>query len=139
MCSCRQGVGGLVAAASAALAGKHVLVVEDEFLVAMDIETELHESGARVTCAGTLAIAEACAKRERFDAAILDVNLHGKVSYPVADYLRQEHVPFVFHTGQGEKRTLAERYPGVEVCNKPCDGTALVSILRRVLSSGAAS
>ncbi|WP_279481677.1 response regulator [Aureimonas sp. SK2] len=124
----------MAAATGTALAGKHVLVVEDEFLVAIDIEAELHENGARVTCAGTLAIAEACAKRERFDAAILDVNLHGKVSYPVADILRQEHVPFVFHTGQGEKRTLSERYPGVEVCNKPCDGTALVSVLGRVLA-----
>jgi DNA-binding response OmpR family regulator len=127
-----------VAATGAALAGKHVLVVEDEFLVAIDIEAELEENGARVTCAGTLAIAEACAKRERFDAAILDVNLHGKTSYPVADILRQEHVPFVFHTGQGEKRILAERYPGVEVCNKPCDGMALVSMLGRVLTNGAA-
>ncbi|WP_168990374.1 response regulator [Aureimonas flava] len=123
-----------MAATKAALAGKHVLVVEDEFLVAIDIEAELHERGARVTCAGTLPIAEACAKREQFDAAILDVNLHGKTSYPVADYLRQNQIPFVFHTGQGEKRTLAERYPGVEVCNKPCDGTALVSILGRVIA-----
>lgn len=127
-----------MAATKAALAGKHVLLVEDEFLVAIDIEAELQDHGARVTCAGTLAIAEACAKSERFDAAILDVNLHGKVSYPVADYLRREHVPFVFHTGQGEKRTLAERYPGVEVCNKPCDGTALVTILGRVINGGGA-
>lgn len=124
-----------MATTRATLAGKHVLVVEDEFLVAIDIEAELHDNGARVTCAATLASAEACAKNEHFDAAILDVNLHGKASYPVADYLRQAHVPFLFHTGQGEKRALTERYPGVEVCNKPCDGTALVSMLGRVLST----
>ncbi len=119
------------------MAGKHVLVVEDEFLVALDIEAELHESGARVTCAGTLAIAEACAKRERFDAAILDVNLHGKASYPVADYLRQEHVPFVFHTGQGEQSLLAKRYPGVAVCNKPCEGRVLLKTLESAMSEQA--
>ena len=119
------------------LKGKKVLVVEDEFLVALDLETELEESGAHVTCASTLRQATGVAKQGQFDAVVLDLNLHGETSYPLADYLAANSVPFVWHTGQGEQSVLAERYPGVAVCNKPCDGRVLVSRLQRALCDSA--
>jgi len=115
------------------LAGKKVLVVEDEFLVALDLETELEEYGADVTCVSTLSQAKGIAERGSFDAAVLDLNLHGEPSYPVADLLRDRSVPFLFHTGQGEKSDLMRRYPGVVVCNKPCDGQRLAANLRDVI------
>ncbi len=124
-----------MATTRATLAGKHVLVVEDEFLVAIDIEAELHDNGARVTCAATLASAEACAKNEHFDAAILDVNLHGKAFVSgrrlPAPGARSLPVPYGTRREAHAHRALS----GVEVCNKPCDGTALVSMLGRVLST----
>lgn len=117
----------------AGLMGKKVLVVEDEFLVALDLEAELEESGAKVTCASTLSQATGCAERGDFDAVVLDLNLHGEKSYPLADLLQKRSVPFLFHTGQGEKSLLGQRYPGVPVCNKPCDGGALVANLAAVI------
>ncbi|WP_062203284.1 response regulator [Aureimonas sp. AU12] len=118
---------------AADLTGKKVLVVEDEFLVALDLEMELEESGAKVTCASTLSQATGCAERDEFDAVVLDLNLHGEKSYPLADMLQRRAVPFLFHTGQGEKNQLGQRYPGVPVCNKPCDGGSLVANLTAVI------
>ncbi|MBB3948768.1 response regulator [Aureimonas jatrophae] len=119
---------------SVTLQGKRVLVVEDEFLVALDIEAELEDCGASVVCASTLAQARAKAEGGAFDAVVLDLNLHGEASYPVADLLHERQVPFVFHTGQGEKAVLTRRYPGVTVCSKPCDGRSLANSLGRVIS-----
>ncbi len=118
---------------SRGLHGKRVLVVEDEFLVALDLETELEDSGAKVTCASTLGQATGAAKAGTFDAVVLDLNLHGEVSYPLADYLAANAVPFVFHTGQGEQSVLAKRYPGVAVCNKPCEGRVLLRTLESAI------
>ncbi|WP_244630943.1 response regulator [Aureimonas sp. ME7] len=118
----------------ASLEGKRVLLVEDEFLVAMDIECELEDSGAKVVCAGSLASAQQCVDAGLFDAAILDLNLHGKPSYPVADRLAHMDIPFIFHTGQGERAVLLERYPGVGVYNKPCDGRSLVKALSQIIA-----
>lgn len=118
---------------SSSLRGKRVLVVEDEFLVALDIEAELEDCGASVVCASTLAQARAKAENDAFDAVVLDLNLHGEPSYPVADLLHERRVPFLFHTGQGEKALLTRRYPGVTVCSKPCDGRSLASSLGRVM------
>lgn len=116
------------------LCGRRVLVVEDEFLVALDLESELEERGALVTCASTVRQAAGHARSGQFDVAIVDLNLHGEESYPVADLLRERDVPFMFHTGQGEKSALTSRYPGVVVCNKPCDGSAVVRNLKTLLS-----
>lgn len=116
------------------LQGKRVLVVEDEFLVALDLECELEESGAQVTCASTLHQATGVVKSGGFDAVVLDLNLHGETSYPLADYLSEHDVPFVFHTGQGEQTLLAKRYPGVAVCNKPCEGRVLLKTLESAMS-----
>ena len=119
------------------LRGKRVLVVEDEFLVALDLECELADSGAEVICASTLGQATGVAQSGEFDAVVLDLNLHGEASYPLADYLAANDVPFVFHTGQGEQSLLAKRYPGVAVCNKPCDGRVLLKTLEGVMSERA--
>ena len=41
------------------------------------------------------------ARAERFDVAVLDVNLNGEASFPVADILVERGIPFVFATGYG--------------------------------------
>lgn len=83
------------------LAGLRILVVEDEPLVAMLIEDLLLELGCKVVGpAGTVAQALALADT-RLDGALLDVNLGVEQSYPVADKLAADGVPFAFVTGYG--------------------------------------
>ena len=82
------------------LDGASVLLLEDEFLIAMDAEQILLGLGAeKVEIASTLAEAEQLAEKCRFDVAMLDVNINGQVSFPLAEYLWRRGVAVVFATG----------------------------------------
>ncbi|HEY0206881.1 MAG TPA: response regulator [Acetobacteraceae bacterium] len=84
------------------LTGLRVLVVEDEALVSMLIEDFLEELGCEVVgVASRLEDAMENARTLELDAAVLDVNLAGHLSYPVAQALRARGVPVVFATGYG--------------------------------------
>ncbi|HEX8668417.1 MAG TPA: response regulator [Allosphingosinicella sp.] len=106
-----------------------VLVVEDEMLVAMNIEDMLLDLGHEVAgIAGRLAAALALAKETRFDAAILDVNLAGERSFPLADYLSEQGVPFLFATGYG-LAGIEEPYRARTVLQKPFRRAQLAAAL----------
>ncbi|WP_380871816.1 response regulator [Sphingomonas sp. DBB INV C78] len=82
------------------MAGKRILVVEDEFFIASDLNRALGREGAIVIGpVGQLEKGMSLANSERIDAAILDVNLDGKMSYPLADRLTELAVPYLFVTG----------------------------------------
>src|SRR5687768_10546420 len=84
------------------LFGRSILVVEDEALVAWDLESTLHAAGLNVL--GPVASVKAALdllRKSRPDAAILDVNLHGELVTPVARQLRTMNVPFVLSTAYG--------------------------------------
>jgi CheY-like chemotaxis protein len=84
------------------LTGLRVLLVEDEPIIAMTAEDMLEELGCTIVAtATTLAGALAAVEREAFDLALLDINLNGVESLPVADRLREAGRPFVFTTGYG--------------------------------------
>lgn len=76
-----------------------VLVVEDEMLVAMMLEGMLKDLGYRVIKAARVGRAAGLAATEAINVAILDVNLAGETSYPVAAELRRRGIPFVFASG----------------------------------------
>jgi len=79
-----------------------VLVVEDESLVALDIETMLEEMGCTVVASvPRLVKALDLASRLDFDLAVLDINLAGEVVYPLAFRLAERGIPFLFSTGHG--------------------------------------
>jgi DNA-binding response OmpR family regulator len=79
-----------------AVSAFRVLVVEDQFLIAMDLNAILTDAGFDVIGpVGTVAAALDALRAERPDAAILDVNLRGERSTPVAEALQAMHVPFV--------------------------------------------
>jgi len=85
-----------------------VLVVEDETLIALHLESLLEELGHTVVgIAARVDQALELAGREAVDLAILDVNLDGQQSYPVADALAAHHVPFMFATGYDATRLQA--------------------------------
>lgn len=82
------------------LAGASVLVLEDEFLIALDAEQILRDLGVRqVAIAATLSEAEDRTRAGDFDVALLDVNVNGEMSFGLAQTLRARGVPVVFTTG----------------------------------------
>ena len=121
---------------SAELQGLRVLVVEDEFLVAMDIEAMLRDLACEVVGPiGNLASALQAAREERLDLALLDANLGGEPVTTVAEALIARAVPIVFCTGyQGEN--LCSRYPATSTLMKPFQPADLRAALERALANG---
>jgi CheY-like chemotaxis protein len=77
-----------------------VLIVEDEPLVALLLEEMLQELGfSHTNAVTTLPEAVRYVSDQELSFAILDINLHGKETYPVADILRQRSIPFAFASG----------------------------------------
>lgn len=114
------------------LAGKRILVVEDEPLISMMLEDILADEGAQVIGpAASLASALALAGREALDGALLDVNLGDGKSFPVADLLRDRQVPYLFATAYGKDSDplLAE----AAVLAKPFDLRSLLEALEGML------
>ena len=104
------------------LEGRRVLVVEDEYMLVLDLEESLRAAGATVV-GPVPSVAEAMTildEEEALDAAVLDVNLGGEMAYPVADRLLALGVPFVFATGYGEA-DIPARLGHVPRCEKPVD------------------
>ena len=109
-----------------------ILVVEDEFLVAVVLEDDLRLAGHYVLGPfSNLPAALAAAQRENFDVAILDVNLGGAMVYPLADDLGRHGVPFFFLTGYGSG-DLPQRFAHVPRVTKPYEVAALLAMIRRV-------
>ena len=107
---------------ASALRGRRILVVEDEYMMADDLQYDLEQAGAQVI-GPVPSVADALrllATQEAIDGAILDVNLRGEKAYPVADVLRERGIPFVLATGY-EQWALPEAYKDVPRCEKPVD------------------
>lgn len=92
------------------LAGRKVLVVEDEPLVAMMVEDMLMDLGC-VVIGPAMQLSEGLrlAETAEVDAAVLDINLNGDRSFPIADLLEARGIPFLFATGYGGGEALAGR------------------------------
>ncbi|WBV43774.1 response regulator [Pseudoroseomonas cervicalis] len=115
------------------LNGRRILVVEDEALIAMLVEDALLEAGAAVLGpAATVEEALELFEAERPEAAVLDINLAGQASTPVADRLVERDVPFVVATGYGAAG-LPERHRHVPVLAKPYDPRDLIAALERIM------
>lgn len=113
--------------------GLRALILEDEALIAMDIEYTLEGLGFEI--AGWFrTVEEAVTHIDDVapDLALLDVNLGaGVTSLPVAQHLRHHRVPFVFLTGYG-RSPLLENFPDVEVLSKPLDEALLIDVVTRL-------
>lgn len=109
-----------------------ILVVEDEPLIAMEIEAVLETEGHAIAATvPTVAAALAYLKTERPDAALLDANLRGEPSVPIADELTRQHVPFLVLTGHSPE-ALPERLRPFFV-GKPFQNRVLMQALGRIL------
>lgn len=106
------------------LEGLRILLLEDEFLIAMDVEQLCREHGA-VEVAVVRSLEELRDALE-FDAAIIDVFLGGVSTFDFAEALRQAGKPFVFASGYTDNAEVATRFPGVTLVGKPYAGNDLV-------------
>jgi CheY-like chemotaxis protein len=114
-----------------------VLIVEDEMLVAMNIEDMLLDLGHEVAgLASRLEPAVSLAREGEFDLAMLDVNLAGQTSFPVAEILAGRGIPFLFATGYGIKG-IAEEYRAYPVLQKPFRAQDLEQVLREATATQA--
>ena len=110
------------------------MLVEDEGLIAFELETRLNDIGAQpLGPAATLAKAQRLSDCSEIDGAILDINLNGVDVYPLAQSLSARGVPFLFHTGHGKRNALEAMFPGVLLCEKPCGASAVLAALATLL------
>jgi DNA-binding NtrC family response regulator len=98
-----------------------VLIVEDEFFLANDLQTAVASLEADVMAlVGDLGDARAQIARGGFDVCTLDIELHGDKTFSLADELQRQEIPFVFTTGYGPQ-IIPMRFADVTRWEKPFD------------------
>ena len=119
------------------LTGRRVLVVEDESLIVMLVEDALADLGCEIVgVASRFDDAVAKARTLACDAAVLDVNLNGLRTFPIAEILRGRGIAFVFATGYGAT-SIPEGLNAVPVLQKPFAASDLERALRSALGLAA--
>jgi DNA-binding response OmpR family regulator len=116
----------------------NVLIVEDEFLVALEIEAQMKDMGFNVIGPATNLrdAVKLATERDDIAVAVLDINLTGEHSWPVARELKTRDVPFFFLTGylRGHVELPAD-LKEAEICYKPLDPLQLRSVIAKVTRS----
>lgn len=115
------------------LKGARVLVVEDDFIILMRLESILSEAGAEIAGCSSVKDALALAERDGLAAAILDVRLGQETVTPVARRLARLGVPFVFYTGQSDTDAIRAEWPGRRFVPKPAQPRAIVEAVADLL------
>jgi CheY-like chemotaxis protein len=124
----------LILEAPADLAGRRIFLVEDEALVAMLLQDILDDIGCEVVgTASRFDEADEKAKSLTFDVAILDVNLNGRQTFPIAEALAERRRPFVFATGYGAA-SLPEPLQNTPILQKPFQRRDLELALRAAMT-----
>jgi two-component sensor histidine kinase/CheY-like chemotaxis protein len=112
-----EAVGASAGASSEPL---RLLIVEDSYLVILTLEGMCEDLGWTIIGPATwLAQAISLARTETFDAALLDVNLDGEMSWEVATILKARGIPFAFSTGYNDVGILPDNLAGSQIFAKP--------------------
>ena len=116
------------------LLGKRVLIVEDEALLALELELAFVDEGAEIvgpalSLSHGVTLVEAAPE---IDCAVLDVDLGGRDVFPIAHALEQRGIPFIFHTAHARASTLTTLFPHSETVVKPARPEDLVVQLARI-------
>ncbi|WP_184718647.1 hypothetical protein [Caulobacter sp.] len=118
----------------APLAGRRILIVEDNFYLASDAARALREAGAEIV--GPIprsGMALDVLARDGIQAAVVDINLGDGPSFELADALKHHGVPFVFVTGY-DQIVIPERLSDIFTVQKPADMKAVVQAVTRLLA-----
>lgn len=109
------------------LNGLRVLILEDEFLIAMDVEQLCRDNGASdVVIVREVDEMDVGQIKTAFDVAIVDLMLNGASTIDFAATLRDHEIPFVFASGYSDTPELASAFPGVRLVQKPYSGDDLI-------------
>jgi light-regulated signal transduction histidine kinase (bacteriophytochrome)/CheY-like chemotaxis protein len=120
---------------ASALSELELLLVEDQMLVAADVESMLMDNGiTKVTTAPSVAEALRLLKGFTPDIAVLDVNLGADTSLSIAEELTRRNVPFIFATGYSDQSVIPASF-AVPVVRKPYEAKSLLGALMRALAS----
>jgi CheY-like chemotaxis protein len=119
------------------LAGKCCLVLDDEFLISLDIQHVLETAGAEATAVSRVADTLALLQTEtRFDVAVLDIMMSEKSmsGLTVAAVLAEQKIPFVFLTGFSADNFRTREFPKSPVVEKPYQTQTLLAALQKALT-----
>jgi DNA-binding response OmpR family regulator len=117
----------------AALAHERLLVVEDEPLIAREIEALLEDEGATVFPAFSVSHAIRLIDASPLSAGVVDIRLGKDTAEPVCEALARQQVPFVFFTGQAE--AVWKRWAASPVVSKPATAAAIVGAIKYTLAA----
>ena len=117
------------------LAGKRILIVEDDNILAINLADGLTRNEAKVIgLAATVTDALDLIGSADLDGAILDINLGGKAAFPVADALADRHIPFIFVTGYLIADYIPTRHANVRRFEKPTTLSAICRALEDAIT-----
>src|SRR6185312_5300639 len=118
------------------MTGRSVLIVEDEFVLALDMKVILTDAGFDVLRpAGNVADALRLIAELQPGVALLDNNLNGKSAGPIATALHERGIPFAFVTGHG-RTSLPPEFSEWPLISKPFNSTRLAAAVRDLLRNG---
>jgi PAS domain S-box-containing protein len=111
------------------LTGKKIIIIEDEPLISMDLESTLTAAGYQVVgTAGTVGDARVLSMTADCDAALLDANLAGHTVEELAATLTKRNVPFAFVTGHG-RDALPQGFQNAVILRKPFSQNELIAMV----------
>lgn len=109
-----------------------ILIVEDEGLIADDYASTLSQAGYRIVGPyPSVETALAAVESQPVDAALLDIQLHDEMSFPIAERLQRQNIPFAFLSGYGRQH-LPPEVASCEFLPKPVAKAALLATVRKI-------
>lgn len=117
------------------LKGRRVLIMEDEVLIALDLELVCRDLGADDVTIARMLDDVAADEPAAFDMAILDLTLAGRSTVEFACRLRERRTPFIFTTGYSDPERLPEHLSDVPVVGKPFSSDTLVGAIAQALEA----
>ena len=121
-----------MSARSGALAGRSILIVEDEPLIALEVHAAFHAAGASIISAADSKEAVRMIGLPDLSAAVVDIDLGDGDDSAVCKRLSERGIPFVFYTGNA-RADILRQWPRAPVLTKLADGQRVVEVVAGVL------
>lgn len=113
-----------------------IMVLEDDLLLAMDMEDHLRDSGYDVMGPfSRIEEALGAAEAALLDGAVVDLNLRGELSFPVIDLLRQRGIPVIVCSGYAELPEVKSKLTGLPLIAKPWAAAKLARLTAEIFQT----